>query len=216
MHRIGNLTITGYNSELGDRSFRTKRDMEGGFAHSPFFLNKRLANLDHWNEKEIQTRSKELADLAINLWPYPQLEEAILKKYTSRKEAPVETVYTEDDHLKQCEGNVKQLYFSLKSRILETGKGIQVNPVKNYIAFIKGTIFLKIRVRRAYLLVDIITRASLDDPKNMVVHTWKTSKGGFSSRIRVANEQVFPDLFHLIMQTRKLQSVEDEDILLPS
>lgn len=74
MHRIGNLTTTAYNSELGDRSFRTKRDTEGGFAHSPFFLNKSLAKLDHWNETKIQARSKELADLAIDLWPYPQLE----------------------------------------------------------------------------------------------------------------------------------------------
>lgn len=124
--------------------------------------------------------------------------------------------YSEDDHLKQFEGNVKQLYFSLKSRILEIGKGIQVNPVKNYIAFVKGTTLLAIRVRRAYLLVDVITRASLDDPKNMVLRTWKTSQGSFSSRIRVANEQVLPDLFHLIMQTRRLESVKDEDILLPS
>lgn len=216
MHRIGNLTITGYNSELGDRSFQTKRDMEGGFAHSPFYLNKRLATLDRWNEKEIQSRNKELADLALDLWPYPQLEEAILKKYTSRKESPVERVYSEDDHLKQYEDNVKQLYFSLKSRILEAGKNIQVNPVKNYIAFVKGNIFLKIRVRRAYLLVDIITRASLDDPNNIVVRTWKNSKGSFSSRVRVANEQVFPDLFYLIMQTRRLQSAEDENILVPS
>jgi hypothetical protein len=65
-------------------------------------------------------------------------------------------------------------------------------------------------------MADIVTRASLDDPKNMVVRTSKTTDGRIISSIRVANEQVLPDLFHLIMQTRKLESVEDEDILLPS
>ena len=31
LHTLGNLTLTGYNPEYGDRPFSEKRDMPGGF-----------------------------------------------------------------------------------------------------------------------------------------------------------------------------------------
>ena len=39
LHTIGNLTLTGYNSEYSDRPFTEKRDMPGGFKESPLKLN---------------------------------------------------------------------------------------------------------------------------------------------------------------------------------
>ncbi|HOV51165.1 MAG TPA: DUF262 domain-containing protein, partial [Candidatus Cryosericum sp.] len=50
LHTLGNLTLTGYNSEYSDRSFREKRDMKGGFADSPLKLNEGLGQLDRWDE----------------------------------------------------------------------------------------------------------------------------------------------------------------------
>lgn len=35
LHILGNLTLTGYNSEYSDHGFATKRDMAGGFRESP-------------------------------------------------------------------------------------------------------------------------------------------------------------------------------------
>ncbi len=34
LHTLGNLTLTGYNSEYSDLPFSKKRDMDGGFKHS--------------------------------------------------------------------------------------------------------------------------------------------------------------------------------------
>ena len=40
LNKIGNLTLTGRNSELGNRPFKEKRDMlEEGFRYSPLYLN---------------------------------------------------------------------------------------------------------------------------------------------------------------------------------
>jgi len=48
LHTIGNLTLTGFNSELGDRPFSEKRDMkDGGFANTPIRLSKMLGSLTH-------------------------------------------------------------------------------------------------------------------------------------------------------------------------
>jgi len=43
LHTLGNLTLTGYNSEYSDRPFHEKRDMEGGFKQSPLKVNEGLA-----------------------------------------------------------------------------------------------------------------------------------------------------------------------------
>ena len=86
LHTIGNLTLTGYNSELSDRSFQEKKTMEGGFSDSPIRLNKRLAGLDKWNEDEIKKRAEELSVLALKIWIYPKLEPEILEKYEVKTE----------------------------------------------------------------------------------------------------------------------------------
>nr|MBW4523522.1 DUF262 and DUF1524 domain-containing protein [Scytolyngbya sp. HA4215-MV1] len=72
LHTIGNLTLTGYNSEYSDRSFQQKRDMEGGFKVSPLYLTQGLAQLDHWNEETIKDRAAELASWAVQIWAYPK------------------------------------------------------------------------------------------------------------------------------------------------
>ncbi len=58
LHTLGNLTLTGYNSEYSDRPFHEKRDMEGGFKDSPLRLNRGLGTCDVWNESAIRTRGK--------------------------------------------------------------------------------------------------------------------------------------------------------------
>ena len=53
LHTIGNLTLTGYDSELSDKPFESKLTMKGGFEDSPLRLDCReLATLEHWNEQE--------------------------------------------------------------------------------------------------------------------------------------------------------------------
>jgi uncharacterized protein with ParB-like and HNH nuclease domain len=64
LHTLGNLTLTGYNSEYSDRSFRKKRDMEGGFKQSPLKLNNGLGQLEKWDEEAIKHRAQKLASLA--------------------------------------------------------------------------------------------------------------------------------------------------------
>jgi hypothetical protein len=50
VHTLGNLTLTGYNSEYSDRPFTEKRDMEGGFRDSPLRVNQGLGQVEEWND----------------------------------------------------------------------------------------------------------------------------------------------------------------------
>jgi len=86
LHTLGNITLTGYNSNLSNKSFIEKRDMEKGFRQSRLFLNKALHNLEYWNEKEIINRANYLKDRALKIWTFPnstyQSKEDNLKIFT--------------------------------------------------------------------------------------------------------------------------------------
>jgi uncharacterized protein with ParB-like and HNH nuclease domain/alkylated DNA nucleotide flippase Atl1 len=81
LHTLGNLTLTGYNPEYSDRAFADKRDMEGGFRHSPLRLNQGLGQLTTWNESTITVRAATLAKQAVGIWPMPALPDSVLADY---------------------------------------------------------------------------------------------------------------------------------------
>ncbi|WQY79195.1 DUF262 and DUF1524 domain-containing protein [Helicobacter pylori] len=86
LHTIGNLTLTGYNQEYSNKSFQEKRDMEKGFKQSPLRLNQSLKDLESFGEKEIEKRANDLADWALKIWTYPNLDAETLEKYKPKKE----------------------------------------------------------------------------------------------------------------------------------
>lgn len=72
LNKIGNLTLTGRNSELGNRPFKEKRDMlKEGFRYSPLYLNQSLARAEEWNQTTIAARACELAEKACEIWIHP-------------------------------------------------------------------------------------------------------------------------------------------------
>ena len=73
LHTIGNLTLTGYNPELSDRSFSEKKEHKpGGFRDSRLRLNDSLLREPEWNEDAILARAEELAEKALKIWISPQ------------------------------------------------------------------------------------------------------------------------------------------------
>ncbi len=69
LHRLGNLTLTGYNSRYSDKPFDKKQSIEGGFADSSVRLNKDIRDAKSWGPDEISKRGQRLAKRALKLWP---------------------------------------------------------------------------------------------------------------------------------------------------
>ncbi len=84
LHTIGNLTLTGYNQKYSNKSFQEKRDMEKGFKQSPLKLNQSLK--ESFGEEVIKKRANDLADWALKIWTYPNLDAETLEKYKPKKE----------------------------------------------------------------------------------------------------------------------------------
>ncbi|AEI13442.1 GmrSD restriction endonuclease domain-containing protein [Cellulomonas gilvus] len=68
VHTLGNLTLTGYNSELSNRPFSAKRSM---LADSGLHMNRGVAASETWSVAEIDARGAALAERTIQLWPGP-------------------------------------------------------------------------------------------------------------------------------------------------
>ena len=69
LHTLGNLTLTGYNRELGDKPFEEKK-VE--FRESKISLNDYFEKCDKWTEGEILRRTNALCDRFMDLWDRPE------------------------------------------------------------------------------------------------------------------------------------------------
>lgn len=73
IHNLGNLTLSGYNSRMSNRSFSEKRNMENGYTQSHFVnLNHIPANVESWREEEIVQRRDILIERSLKIWSYPE------------------------------------------------------------------------------------------------------------------------------------------------
>ena len=68
LHTIGNLTLTGYNPELGNKEYSEKRAI---FALSHFELNRFFGSIETWGAPQIRQRAESLFQIAQQLWPRP-------------------------------------------------------------------------------------------------------------------------------------------------
>ena len=71
LHTLGNLTLTGYNSELGDKPFDIKKDLLENPetpTHITILYNDVL-DKEEWNENTITERAKRLTKIILNLFP---------------------------------------------------------------------------------------------------------------------------------------------------
>lgn len=71
LHRLANLTLTGYNSKYSNSSFADKRDMQNGFSDSGLRMNTWVARQQKWTLAELETRNDMLMQRALDIWAMP-------------------------------------------------------------------------------------------------------------------------------------------------
>jgi hypothetical protein len=76
VHKLGNLTISGYNSSLGNKSFlekrdRTTRDKRPVGYNNGLYLNQELAVAETWSVELIEQRTAMMVDKALTLFSLP-------------------------------------------------------------------------------------------------------------------------------------------------
>ena len=71
LHRMANLTLTGYNSKYSNNAFTEKRDMKNGFIDSHLYMNNWIGQQNHWGLAELEARNQMLMQRALKIWPLP-------------------------------------------------------------------------------------------------------------------------------------------------
>lgn len=79
LHTLGNLTLTGYNSELGDKPFDVKKNMLENPEHPTHItiLYNDVLDKDAWNEDTIKDRADRLIKVILKLFPIEEATEKI-------------------------------------------------------------------------------------------------------------------------------------------
>lgn len=170
LHTLGNLTLTGYNTELSDRPFLQKRDMEGGFKNSRLFLNAHISNLSKWDVSEIISRAESLSSIALKVWTYPNVDESDLQKYIKVKsQKSISSHYTIEQykHLKEFK---LDLYKELREKLMLLDPSITEHFNKHYISFknrYDSNFACIVAQKRGLRITLSISFEEIDDPQNV-------------------------------------------------
>ncbi|GAA8517541.1 DUF262 and DUF1524 domain-containing protein [Helicobacter pylori] len=166
LHTIGNLTLTGYNTEYSNKSFQEKRDMEKGFKDSPLMLNQSLMDLESFGEEEIKKRANDLADLALEIWTYPKLDAETLEKYKPKKDKKEKKVYDLSSY--KFGSHSRELFDILSKEIKALDERISEKFNQNYISYVFDKNFVDIVVQTKDLKLYLkMPFNELQDEKNL-------------------------------------------------
>jgi len=165
LHTLGNLTLTGYNSEYGDRTFAEKRDMKGGFKESPLKLNQGLGQLDRWNEDTIKLRAETLAVRAVDVWAFPHLPADIIAAYRPKAAT---AGYTIADHPHLIAGKLCEVFAAFRKEVMALDPCVAEEFLKLYVAYKAETNFVDVvpQVKRLRLSLNM-PFADINDPKGL-------------------------------------------------
>ena len=211
LHTLGNLTLTGYNTEYSDRPFPEKRDMQGGFRESPLRVNQGLAEMDTWNEETIRGRAERLAKIAVQVWPAPSPSEETLNAYDMN--APGNPAsYTIQDHPFLADGSAARgLFDNLRQEILALDPCITEEFFKPYIAYKAETNFCDVaaQMRQLKLWLNLPFK-ELHDPQGLARDMTNIGHAGNGDVEITLNElRQLPYVMGLIRQSFENQMAEE-------
>lgn len=149
-NNLGNLTLTGYNPELSNKSFGDKlNEAEYGFIASPYRLNDYVKAQKVWGAKQIEERAGLLAEKAVKIWAYPNVDPAVVEELKPKKGKAQATEWTiEEHHHWLAEGGpCRSLYLVLTSAIEDAHPNWEMYVTKHYVGYRTG----KRKLRLAFI-----------------------------------------------------------------
>lgn len=169
LHTLGNLTLTAYNAEYSDRPFAEKRDLEGGFRHSPIRMNDGLGSLETWDEAAIQARAAKLSALATQVWVMPALVGPTLESYRPANER--RSGYGIEDHPQLAAGSQPRMLFeALRKELLAIDPCVTEEFLKLYVAYKAETNFMDVVPQKSRLRLSVNLRfPDLNDPRGIAI-----------------------------------------------
>lgn len=115
LHRLGNLTLTGYNSTYSDKPLAEKQTIENGFRQSSVRLNQDIRDAPVWTPVEMSARGQRLAGLALTIWPKLDADVQMIRKM-EREELKARAARRSVDKVEMTE-EAGTLFADLRNRV---------------------------------------------------------------------------------------------------
>lgn len=204
LHTLGNLTLTGYNSEYSDRPFVEKRDMKGGFSESPIRLNEGLSKLVAWTEQNIKDRAIMLSERAAEVWACPTVELAILDAY---KPKTLKTTYGIEDHMHLASGPLRDVFEAFRKQVLGLDPVVKEEFLKLYVAYKAETNFVDLVPQAKRLRLSLnLPFPEIDDPKGICLDVSGLGRWGNGDvEVGLATLDELPYIMGLVRQSFEKQ-----------
>lgn len=166
LHRLGNLTLTGYNSAYSDRPFSEKKMMPGGFEESSVRLNKFVRDQSQWTPDEIEQRGQLLAEKTLKIWPCCQVDHSAIEEV---KLAELREQAKRRDIAKvPMTIAARDLFEQLRERIQSIDPSILEIAEAKSVSYHASGFFLEVLPRKYRLnLLLPLDHAEIDDPHKL-------------------------------------------------
>ncbi len=166
LHRLGNLTLTGYNSEYSDRSFDEKKTMPKGFNDSPLRLNRFIREQARWTATEIEARGKALAQQSVSVWPALTVDMDAVRQTELDERRAAAAQYSVDTVGFDAES--RELFDAIRPHILALGEDVIELCGAKSVVYRVFDHFLEVLPRTKYiLLLANIDFDETDDPSGL-------------------------------------------------
>ena len=136
LHRLGNLTLTAYNSTYSNRPFQDKSEMKGGFQQSAVRLNEYVRKQKRWSEIELRGRGKLLANRALKIWPYHDVDETYVEEVDIRELRALAAARSSRDL--EVNPDVRMLLDTMLEQVRELGEILEVIEHKSVCCYGPG------------------------------------------------------------------------------
>ena len=166
LHRLGNLTLTGYNSEYSDRSFTDKKTMEKGFDESPLRINHFIRESTKWTVTEIEERGKRLSKQASKIWPMLVVDIDTVRQ-VELEEHQMEGSNFSIDSI-GFDAEARALFDNIRPQILALGDDVFEQCGEKSVVYRVFDHFVEILPRAKYILLLVNTDfEDTDDPSGI-------------------------------------------------
>ena len=175
VHRLGNLTLTGYNSEYSDRTFADKKTIKEGFNDSPLRLNKFIREKSSWTVQEIEERGRQLAAKAAGVWT-PLVVDRVLVQEAELEDLRARAADYSADTL-EMEPEVRELFGALRKEVMALGSDVVELFGPKTVTYRVFDFFLEVIPRKNRLT--LLLNLDLEDCEPLPENAWDTAQHEF-------------------------------------
>ena len=205
LHRLGNITLTGYNAKYSDRSFADKKTIEDGFNDSPLRLNRFIREQDRWAATEMDERGRQLAKKAVTIWLALTVDAEAVREAELEERKTQAAQYSLDDL--KFDPDSRALFDAVRLQIMALGDDIVEFCGAKTVTYRVYNFLLEIIPRKHHLLFSFnLDYEDCDDPSQrasdatewaFIIHA--TESGGVLFKLTDSSQ--FAAAIHIARQT---------------